>query len=461
MKPKVLSIIYLFSLMLLLCSCKANPSTPAEGTVNPAKADDNQANHGLLSIMETEHGYYYNYGYTAFQIENDQINFISGNRHQLRYYDKESGESILLCNKPECEHQGGDSCVATYGNLTVINSILYNNMIYVYGMEQVENIMRFNLYQVALDGSSMDKVGTVFEAENTIGESATIVPGFLSARDVTFIIHRGYAYLPYYLRIGKASKGFMGGGLVQMNLETGKIKTLFQQEYMNSLFPQNLMACGDYVYMDMRSSNAFKGSMRYVISRDTIEYPPACQEYHPVFHAVTEEQLYVFSPGYDPTTGTASDSWVLVTYDGVTAEQLPERQITTDITGEEIENFRRFFPYKDMMIIATQQRVVFYGISEENYGQKLGEIVHTYDYKKWFYNNPTLEYHVENDTLYRITELPATAIYGDTYDSQGAYTLFQVSRCSLADIFRGQGVWTEAFVYEPGRKTDSAIHLTN
>lgn len=460
MKPKALSIIYLFSLMFLLCSCQAKSSTLTKENSAPVNADDNQANHGALAIMETEYGYYYNYGYTPFQIEHGNIHFGNGNRHQLRYYDKESSESILLCNKPECEHQGGDSCVATYENLTVINSILYNNLIYVYGVEQDENIIRFNLYRVAPDGSSMDKVGTVFEAENTIGEDATIVPGFLSASNVTFIIHRGCAYLPYYLRIGKASKGFMGGGLVQMDLETGKTKTLFQQEYMNSLFPQNLMACGDYVYMEMRGSTSYKGSMRYVISQDIIEYPPACQEYHPVFDAVTEEQLYIFSPDYDPETGL-STHWSLVAFDGITAEQLPERTITTNVTNEEVESFRRVFPYKDMMIIATQQRVLIYSISAESYGQKLGEIMHTYDYIKWSYNNTTLEYHVENDTLYRITELPSTAIYGDAYDSEGAYIYYQVSSCSLEDIFNGQGVWTEAFVYEPGRKTDTAIHLTN
>jgi len=445
MMNKYLTLLSLGCVLMFLCGCKGEPQFP----------DDNPANHGPLAIMETENGYYYNYGYTGYKVAEDGSVTYTGKQHLLRYHDKASDESILLCNKPECEHRGDDSCAATYKNLNIINSVLYDGQIYVYGLEQDGNLIRFNLYRTALDGSSMDLVGTVLEAENTIDNEITFAPSQtasqLSKPENSFIIHKGYAYLPYYLRIGSASKGFRGGGLMQMDLQTGKSKLLYELEYLTSPYPFNLRACGDYVYMNLMGSTTVKGTMRYMISESKIEYPPAMAEdiYHPMFDAVTEEGIYMISNGYDPNLGTFSSSAAIEVRDGTTGEKLSQKQIVTDIPTEEMNGFKVVLPYEDTLMIATSKRITFYSLKETDYGKKLGELAPMEAPKQASHSVLTPEYKITNQTLYLIQKQPSTAIYGDYYDSQGAYQFYEVYKCPLEDIFAGTGTWEEAYTIGP------------
>lgn len=445
MMKKYLTSLSLGCMLMLLCSCSGEPQP----------SDDNPANHGPLAIMETENGYYYNYGYTGYYLEENNSATFTGKQHLLRYYDKESGESILLCNKPECEHDGDDSCVATYKNLNIINSVLYDEQIYVYGLEKDGNLIRFNLYRATLDGTSMDLVGTAFEAENTIANEIIYAPLntaiALSKMENAFIIHRGYAYLPYYLRIGTASMGFKGGGLIQMDLQTGKTKLLYELEYLTSPYPFHLRAYGDYVYMDLVGSTTSKGTMRYVISQNVIEFPPATAEdlYHPIYDAVTEEGIYMRSNGYDPDTGTFFSYEAIDILDGTTGDRLPEKQIVTGIPKEEMNGFKSYLTYEDMLVIATAKRIAFYSLKDEDYGEKLGEMAPMEEPEKvsMYTSNP--EYKITNDTLFVIQKVPSFTSCGDYYDRKGAYQLYQVYKCPLTDIFAGTGTWEEAFTIGP------------
>lgn len=445
MMKKYLTLLSLGCALMLLCSCAGKPQP----------LDDNPANHGPLAIMETENGYYYNYGYTGYTVAEDNSITYTGKQHLLRYHDKESGESILLCNKPECEHQGDDSCVATYKNLLLINTVLHDDHLYIYGLEDDGNIIRFNLYRATLDGSSMDLVGTVFEAENTIDKEIIFAPLNNAANSVSkmenaFIIHRGYAYLPYYLRIGTASMGFKGGGLIQMDLQTGKSKLLYELEYLTSPYPFHLRACGNYVYMDLVGGTSSKGTMRYVISENKIEYPPAMVDdaYHPIYNAVTEAGIYMTNV-YDTHTGSFSSSTVIEVSDGATGVRLPEKQIVTGIPSEEMNGFKVILPYKDMLMIATAKRIAFYSLKEEDYGEKLGEISPMEEPDNATNSTSTPEYKITDDSLFVIQKAPYLAINGDYYDGKGAYQLYQVYKCPLADIFAGTGTWEEAFTIGP------------
>ncbi len=445
MMKKYLTSLSLGCALMLLCSCAGKPQP----------SDDTPANHGPLAIMETENGYYFNYGYTGYYVDENNGATFTGKQHLLRYHDKESGESILLCNKPECEHEGDDSCVATYKNLNIINSVLYDEQIYVYGLEKDGNLIRFNLYRATLDGTSMDLVGTAFEAENTIDNEITFAPSqtlaLSSKPDNAFIIHRGYAYLPYYLRIGAASMGFKGGGLVQMDLQTGKTKLLYELEYLNSCYPYNLRAYGDYVYMDLVGGTSSKGTMRYVISQNVIEYTPATAEdhYHSIYDAVTEEAIYMRSIGYNPDTGTFFSYEAIDVLDGTTGDRLPEKQIVTGIPKEEMNGFKSFLTYEDMLVIATAERIAFYSLKEEDYGEKLGEMAPMEEPEtvSMYTSNP--EYKITNDTLFLIQKVPSFTSCGDYYDRKGAYQLYQVYKCPLDDIFAGTGTWEEAFTIGP------------
>ena len=418
------------------------------------REEDNAANHGVLAIMETEDGYYYNAGCNTYLfIEEGAINVAQNSqKHRLRYYDKASGQAIVLCNKPECEHRGDDTCAATYKELNVINSVLYEDKIYIYGLEEDGTMLRLNLYRAALDGSSIDKVGTVLEAENTIGAEYKFKPVTSVDSDFYFIIHKGSAYIPYYLTIGETTNGFQGGGLVKMDLQTGETKTLHEMEYKINPYPGNLWGCGDYVYINFIQGTVYlnKGSERYVISQDIVEGLPSDKDlkYPMTYDAFAAERYYTLELSYDPETGEIGEFYGIGVRDAVTGEYLKDETFMTDITREETKYFKSVTIYEDMMVLGTKERVVFYSLAAEDRGTKLGEIEYVQEFPELSMYLPFLEYKVANGKLYRITEgerVPAYDIEAQVYRE---YEVYEVFYCPLEDIMNGKGEWTKAFSYE-------------
>lgn len=115
---------------VLLCGC---------GKKDSELPSDTPYNHGEYAIMETEKGYYTNTnGY---------------NGHMLRYYERDTENQIFLCAKPECLHDGNESCAATYKNLKCINTLLYDGAIYTLAVEDGD-VISYSLYKAALDGTS-------------------------------------------------------------------------------------------------------------------------------------------------------------------------------------------------------------------------------------------------------------------------------------------------------------------
>lgn len=201
---------------LLLCSC-------AKGTEE--LPEDNPANHWESPIMETDKGY-----------------FSNGHYMYLRYYEKNSDNELFLCARPECMHVGGDGCTATYKGLRVVNTIMYDGSIYIYTVGEEDGTISFSLYRAAADGSSITKVGDAFTSENLSGEEYDYY-----SNDY-FIIHKGKAYIPYHLKLGGSVYGFVGSGLVEMDIFTGKTKLISSGESYFSPYPRELLGSGDYIY---------------------------------------------------------------------------------------------------------------------------------------------------------------------------------------------------------------------
>jgi len=412
------------------------------------RAEDNPANHGAHAILETKDGYYYNMGYNVYLHEGTEYKSLMYDILCARYYDKESGKVIVLCNKPECEHRGDDTCAATYKGIAVINSVLYEDQLYIYGLEEEGTLLSLNLYRAALDGSSMDKVGTVFEAVNAAGKEYIYKIDESVTEKYYFIIHKGYAYIPYYLHIGQASSGFQGGGLVQMNLQTGKVKTLYEMEGRRDSYPTKLCGCGDYVYMTFMGSDSYKkdGSMRYVISEDRIEFLPSHKDldYPGYYDAFTTEKYFSLQSIYDSETETEIEYSIGV-WDAVSGEYLKDQRFSIDITHKEMKGFHRIMTYEDMLVFATKERVIFYSIKEESCGEILGEI--KYEHKSDLSMTlPYLEYKITNGMLYRISE--GERVFDPCAGYYAEFRLYEVYCCSLEDIMNGQGEWEKAFFYE-------------
>ena len=96
-------------------------------------------------VMETDSAYYYN---------------ANEMKYELHYFDKASGKSIFLCNKPECSHDGNEFCAATAGGRYVMYSAIYEDGIYIAAFESEENRLDKKLFKVSLDGTKMETIST-------------------------------------------------------------------------------------------------------------------------------------------------------------------------------------------------------------------------------------------------------------------------------------------------------------
>ena len=459
-------------------------------SVNAAKyPDDNPANHGKTAIMETENGYYYDFGWGMARTSDDGL-FSYYYTLALSYYDKASGDAILLCAKPECEHDHDENCVATYKGIETIGTVLYDGYIYIYGLEKDGMLLMLNLYRATLDGSHIDKVATVLEADNPTGASYIYEQTNYGSENY-FIIHRGSAYIPYFLRIGKGSKGFMGGGLMKVDLANGEKKQIVNMQYFTDPYPISLCGAGDYVYMHLVGGSV-SGEKRYSISRDTLAdctYANAYNE-HYIFSVSTSKMLKEI---YEQLTGVTieegadssssadntekNENAVIVKsiYDEVRdgghlvvqvrdeyGHELGEKRIGIDIADEEFDGIKghnyifEMNTYKDMLVVVFNNRIMLYGIGNDNWGTKLGEIDYvdprapekSISTKRTVYSSNSIK--VCNDRIYRVIEnLISEGTYDDSaedFDSK-----YIVEYCEISDVLAGKNEWHRAFSYKLGK----------
>ena len=438
---KSIFVMLCFLLVFVLPGCKGTGISKEK--VWP---DDEPSNHGGKAIMETDSGYYYDFGEGMFVPDDSggsrMLSDIS--KHRLRYFDKESGEAILLCTHPECEHLGDENCVATYKGIGVFNSVLYDGMIYTYGLEIDENIMSLNLYCTALDGTTVDKVATILETENTSGSEYYLFPELRHAEG--FVIHRGYAFVPYFLKIGKASSGFKGGGLKKVDLRNGEVTSILEMERPTSLYPSNIQGAGDYVYADISGGAINKGTMRCPVSGNVLEPATEWEGYN--IDVATEKYLFGYS-GYYDEDGQLHPNVAVFDAEG---NDLPDKTFNL-MEASEYEimmmsetNMRQMYFYKDILYYITGGKIYMYSVSEDNWG----ELLSTIDYEK----NETDEYYrlkeffITNDRIYRVvscTDYPFFITYGADVNYP-----YEVWYCETEDAVSGKSNWQKAFEYLPG-----------
>lgn len=428
--------------LLLLVGCSdiyevTGEEPEGQGKTARELPEDTPWNHGYHAIMETEAGYYTNQSTMC-----------------LRYYDKASGQSILLCNKPECEHKGGDTCEATYRGIKTINSLMYKGSIYVLGMDENQSEVSINLYKAALDGSAIDKVGCVISAENakkeeiTIRQTEMIDMGFHDKPDYSFIIHKGYAYIPYLLRFGKGSMGLKGGGLVKMDLKTGETQELYSIKYLAEGVPGRLSGVGDYVYFRVYGNYSGSSVKRYVISTDQVE------DVYGTNPGMPDDKInlnaYVFGAdriyGFQTRREGEKEFLEVVTMDAATGEFLPEERIQTEMEYSPY-TLRAAFLYDNKLFLADDTHGCWY----DRQGAKVAEIAFPEELagtrlqvNPWERNDYSMEYKVNDGKLY----LMFSDASDDFYATEYMYRRMKVFSCDLKELFEGRGEWKEAFVTE-------------
>ena len=213
------------SIVIIFSGCGVQKN---EQTVWP----DSDKVSNTLEIMESENGYYFSGMESLF----------------LQYHDKETGSEIMLCNKPECPHDGRETCVATYKNMPVSNTILYNGALYFAGVETSDETFTVSLFKTALDGSAVDKVSPLVSVKNTTDSEHA------GLRYSTLTIHRGYVFINAELynpnEIGTYS-GFLGGAFCKTDLRNGKVTVIKEYtDYWDNEGKINgtIWPSGDYIF---------------------------------------------------------------------------------------------------------------------------------------------------------------------------------------------------------------------
>ena len=437
-------------LMISLAAC-GGKNAPGEGTSGKKgePADDTPWNHGPFSIMETESGWYTSH---------------ANNTMCLRYYEKESGNSILLCNKPECLHEGDEGCEATYRGIRVINAILYDDSIYVYGVQGADGrlggrmdsptteTVSLCLWRAALDGSSIDKVATIIEADNTQGQTVNCPKGiYIGPRYVnSFIIHQGYAYLPYSLQFGNGQMGFQGGGIKKVELSTGKIEDVYKMDGPINGVPTNLTAVGDklYYYRYATNGNRWNPIFCYSITDKTLEPLDLTmaftmmdgKQFFMLYNAqaaFTKNRIYALAHTYQEDINEDGDLTIL-SFNAETGELLEEECVVTELSyvvrketlSSRHGSYYQIMPSPDGLLISDGEGAYFYDFS----GKKLGEITFPKEMLGIGDRDKSviMDYLISDGKLYLNVGIPNTAFYKVLY-------------VPIEDVYQGKGEWKDAY----------------
>lgn len=394
---------------LLLCSCGTKKEQQSKKKDMPEDRPYNRF------IMETDKGYYTNHlaGY--------------GGGFAMRYYERDTDNQIFLCAKPECLHDGSDTCTATYNNLWCFHSTIYDGAIYSLMMDEGDTVI-LSIYKSALDGTSITKVGDAFKMENSSGEDVTY-----NGRG--FIIHKGYAYISYKINFGTGQFGFVGSGLVKMDLSTGKTEELWSGENYFSGVPQDMYGDGDYVYYTNLAGNDNEGFFRYDINSGEID-----KLWDNKFPMAGENKLIFLD--YDRENGKYN-----IISCGKSDEDIEKANADGfDMVLPDCDYIQTIIPYEDKLIIEDEGKVKVF--SEK--GELLGEIPFLDDPgDRDQYSYPRFEIDISDGKVYFFDSSLEREhdLYVVEFED-GGFTKDYASityYCPIDDIIAGTGKWETAY----------------
>lgn len=228
----------LLSAAFLLCGCseKVSENSELSGTQPWNRY-----------IMETENGYYSNFPLIL-----------------LEYYDKYTGNEIVLCNKPECPHDGRETCAGTYKKMLCTNSVMYNGQVYFAGRDYDSDNDRISLFCAAPDGSSIKMISPIDSVKNKTPDDKNTVSMIHSAGEHDQLqIRDGYAYIYYSMNTHEGYQGFNSEHLVQIDLHDGKVRKLVSREDYFDPEVENFWICGKNIILKMKLKSGSRLGTEY------------------------------------------------------------------------------------------------------------------------------------------------------------------------------------------------------
>ncbi len=347
-------------------------------------------------VMETDSAYYYT---------TNDFNY------ELHYYDKASGKSIFLCNKPECSHDGNEFCAATAGGRYVMHSVLYEDGIYIAALEAADNRVDKKLFKVSLDGTKLETICT-YGYEPSDG---MIMYGFDVEKYMA--IYREKAFVPYSTPQKDNSNNY---GTAIIDIKSGKVEYLEECNSYSSLGQKKYIPYGDYLY--------------YYVS-DIYQSPAKLCRYHLTqknneeIAVLTNFRDYCIVDGMVIYTQADENGYVhIYTMD-------PDSKETKDLTGPLMSE-------DGTGLLTEWEGTLFFD----------GEYIVTFTYPKK--ENGVYQYFVFSKEGTLLTDFtPPEFIekgYKPDFCMLNGYAYFRdyygMVRCSMQDILNGNPEWTTLFV---------------
>ncbi|MBQ8171256.1 MAG: hypothetical protein IJZ95_04625 [Oscillospiraceae bacterium] len=170
-----------------------------------------QGNRYSFPAMETENGFYSGGAWTSWL--------------NVRYYDKETGKCIYLCNRPECTHDGKDDfCTATNYRIIKTSMVMSGNYIYFSGYKTSEDYKEhsYGVWRLALDGTELTQICSFQNVKNSGGHANF---------DDYMIVHKNYAVVPFAdYSVQTLTEDAVMNTLI-VDLKTGQYKQLPAEGY--------------------------------------------------------------------------------------------------------------------------------------------------------------------------------------------------------------------------------------
>lgn len=211
---------------LFFAACAKEPISPL---IAPESSVEYEECPGC-PLMETETGYYYN----------DFTNSL----YELHYVDKTTGKNVILCNRPECKHDGNEFCVGTNKKYAPFGFQLHDGAIYMAAICDGESSHDFKLVRIALDGSSLSEVGTVYSTNLAANN-----PPVQHINEDDMIICGDTALFQICLGGNDNMEDTIAYGTFFYDLKTGEVKQFFE-EAISTENPvlESITVRGDNIY---------------------------------------------------------------------------------------------------------------------------------------------------------------------------------------------------------------------
>ena len=167
---------YVFAIFLMIMLLSACSGRQSGGTHPFERGKVALEDYQDLPICLTENGVYYNQA-TDFSLLG------------VHYVDNATGKDVLLCAKPECRHDGNEFCIATNKKYMPFQFQIYDGALFLGALCLDNNTFSVRLVRIALDGSSLEEIATLFTSPLAAGSD----PSRYLEQD-QMILHRGKAF---------------------------------------------------------------------------------------------------------------------------------------------------------------------------------------------------------------------------------------------------------------------------